>query len=125
MEFKQELLVPRKITIKIISGYRLPREVKAIKLQFFDRESRNNKRDLVRTKSVNGNSSTWNETFHFNASSVDVAMFLVVAMGDSEPIGHYAFVAKTMRKGYRSIPLFDSKYEPINDSSLLLHIKTL
>jgi len=88
------------------------------------------KEKVKKTKVIknNGFNPHWETEFRFPLSHPDLAILLftvsdadVVSADDF--IGQYAISIKSIREGYRTVPLKDSKGTPYHSASLFIHVK--
>jgi len=125
--------IPIELTLKVISGWQLPKVSGTTKGEIIDPYVKvkifgvAGEHSHVKTKVVsnNGFHPVWDETMRFSTERSDLGILVIEVFDEdklskNEFIGFAAFPLSSLREGYRSVHLFNSKMEEIHDSSLLV-----
>ena len=130
-----KMVEPATIRIKIISGRHLVKTTsKGIASPFVEVEAIGTESQKYKTQTVhdNGFAAVWNESFVFNVSMPDLTCLRWTVYDedmfqDAHAIGQNVLPLgvksdRSIRCGYRSVPLKNVYNEPLELSSLLVHI---
>jgi len=123
------------ITVKILSGWQLPKVSMTMKGEVIDPYLNikligiDGDNAHYKTKVVNNNGfhPIWDEEVKFRVQRRDLAI-LLIQVYDEDKLSKNDFVAfasfpvTAIRNGYRSVQLYNSKFEEVVGSSLLIHI---
>jgi len=130
-------VLPLNVTMKVISGWQLPKTSGTTKGDvidpYIDVKVVGLEADYahVKTKTVgnNGYNPVWNEEMNFTIGKPDIAVIFIQVWDEdklsaNDFIAYSAIPVTSLRSGYRSVQLYNSKFEALPDSSLLVHINT-
>jgi len=126
---------PAEMTVLVHSGYRLPKpnhETKGEIVDAFvsltlDCADEDVQHYETRVINDNGFNPEWKATFKFQVRNWDIAI-LIIEVYDQDLLtqeflcGNACRVCQLERKGYRWVPLVDSRFEVVPFSGLLIHI---
>jgi len=133
---KQAPPAPVKVTLKVVSGWQLPKASGTTKGDVIDPYVKvklfgvgnDTHRSVTKTVNNNGFNPVWNETISFTVERPDIAIVLIQVF-DEDKLSKDDFVAQSaipvanLREGYRSVQLYNNKSDVYADSSLLIHVK--
>jgi len=123
------------LTLKFISGWQLPKVSGTtkgdvidpyLKVKFYGAPGDSGK---FKTKVIhnNGFNPKWDEVFNFKILKSDLAMILVEVYDEDKLtkddfVAYSAFPVSSLKNGYRSLFMYNSKFEIIEQSSLLIQV---
>ncbi|XP_013381403.1 1-phosphatidylinositol 4,5-bisphosphate phosphodiesterase gamma-1 [Lingula anatina] len=123
---------PLTVTLTIIGARHLVKSGRGIASPFVEveicgAEFDNGNKYKTRTKVDNGFNPVWNDQCEFDIINPEVAMIRFVVQdedmfGDPNFLGQASFPVKSIRPGYRSVPLTNGYSEPLELAALLVRV---
>lgn len=123
------------LTIKVISGWQLPKASGTTKGEVIDPYVKvavhgvGNDNGHEKTKVIdnNGFNPVWDTTMNFKIERPDLAQILLQVFDEdklskNDFIAYAALPVTSLREGYRSVHLYNAKSQPFEESSLLIHV---